>query len=111
MRKTIRNVTIVVPVLITSCHVLLKLKIGPVNPHTTMIPQARTNAVVVPVHRVTTDAVCSSHGPSPFFLVRATIARSPLQHPVNSFHSSPVVVGRQLRRDSSWSSVSAAPAL
>ena len=34
IRKTIRNVTIVVPVLITSCHVSEKSKIGPeIRPH------------------------------------------------------------------------------
>jgi hypothetical protein len=31
MRKTIKNVMMVVPVLMTSCHVSLKLNIGPVK--------------------------------------------------------------------------------
>src|SRR3954463_4694467 len=85
MRNTIKKVTIVVPVLITSCHVLLKLKIGPVKPQTTMIPQARTNAVVVPAQRVTTDADRSSHRPSALSFLRATITRCSLQHPASRF--------------------------
>src|SRR3954470_13169166 len=44
MRKTIRKVTMVVPVLITSCHVSEKLKIGPVTAQTTMISAASRNA-------------------------------------------------------------------
>src|SRR5215470_4531015 len=53
MRKTIRNVTIVVPVLITSCHVSENLKSGLVAAHTTMIPAAIANAIALPVHLVT----------------------------------------------------------
>src|SRR5437867_370944 len=41
MRNTIRNVTIVVPVLITSCHVSLKPKCRPKSAHTTIITAAR----------------------------------------------------------------------
>src|SRR5437867_1535608 len=41
MRNTIRNVTIVVPVLITSCHVSLKPKCEPKSAHTTIITAAR----------------------------------------------------------------------
>src|SRR5436305_3628127 len=45
MRKTIKNVMMVVPVLITSCHVSLKWKMGPEAAHTMMIrtaiPKAR----------------------------------------------------------------------
>src|ERR1041384_7240894 len=51
MRKTIRNVTMVVPVLITSCHVSLKWKIGPVVAHSTMMATATTNAVGWPAVR------------------------------------------------------------
>jgi hypothetical protein len=40
MRKTMRNVMIVVPVLITNCHVLLKPKSGPVIAQTMMMPAA-----------------------------------------------------------------------
>src|SRR5438552_18185400 len=49
MRKTIRNVTIVVLVLITSCHVSLQWKIGPVIPHTTITEKATMNAAGWPV--------------------------------------------------------------
>src|SRR5215213_11093922 len=44
MRNTIRNVTIVVPVLMTSCHVSVKPNIGPVAAHETTTPIATTNA-------------------------------------------------------------------
>ena len=43
----------VVPVLITSCHVSEKAKRGPVTAHTTMTPRATMKADVPPVHRVT----------------------------------------------------------
>src|SRR5687767_3201904 len=43
IRNTIRNVTIVVPVLITSCQVSLKPKTGPVTAHATMIDAAMMN--------------------------------------------------------------------
>ena len=39
-----RNVTIVVPVLITSCHVELKWNSGPVAAHTTTTSNATANA-------------------------------------------------------------------
>ena len=42
----------VVPVLITSCHVSLKPKIGPVTNHTTTIASAATIAQGVPTARV-----------------------------------------------------------
>src|SRR4051812_3507450 len=63
----------VVPVLMTSCQVLLKLKIGPVSAHTTMMPQASENALVLPVQRVTAAADRSSHRPSAVFFLRATM--------------------------------------
>src|ERR1044071_5150729 len=44
MRKTIRNVTMVVPVLMTSCHVSLKPKRGPVTAQTMMVPAAMAKA-------------------------------------------------------------------
>jgi hypothetical protein len=44
IRKTIRKVTIVVPVLMTSCHVSENRKIGPVTAQTTMTVMARRNA-------------------------------------------------------------------
>src|SRR3954471_416276 len=63
----------VVPVLMTSCHVLLILKIGPVTTHTTMMPQASENALVLPVQRVTAAADRSSHRPSAALFLRAAI--------------------------------------
>src|ERR1700726_4151567 len=41
MRKTMRKVTTVVPVLMTSCQVSLKLKIGPVTAQVTTTAVAR----------------------------------------------------------------------
>src|SRR5690242_13781191 len=49
MRKTMRNVTIVVAVLITSCQVSLNPKIGPETPQTTMIATAAMNVTGLPV--------------------------------------------------------------
>src|SRR5262249_13697310 len=45
MRKTMRKVTMVVPVLITSCHVSENPKIGPVIPHTRTVSDAAIKAV------------------------------------------------------------------
>src|SRR2546421_8051645 len=53
MRKTIRKVTMVVPVLITSCQVSEKWKSGPVASHSAMTSAARPNAQELPVQRVT----------------------------------------------------------
>src|SRR6478735_138841 len=47
---------IVVPVLMTSCQVSLKSKNGPVIAQTTIVPRARTNAIVLPVQSVTARA-------------------------------------------------------
>src|SRR5690348_15778524 len=52
IRNTIKNVTIVVPVLMTSCHVSLKWKSGPVTPHTMTINTARMNAYDEPALRL-----------------------------------------------------------
>jgi len=46
---------IVVPVLITSCHVSEKLKIGPVTSHITMTARAIMNAGVLPAAFETRD--------------------------------------------------------
>jgi len=51
MANTIRNVTIVVPVLMTSCHVSEKPNNGPVTPHTITMATAATNANGVPAAR------------------------------------------------------------
>src|SRR5215218_9109406 len=49
IRNTIRNVTIVVPVLITSCQVSLKAKRGPVTAQTTITATARKKVSGRPV--------------------------------------------------------------
>src|SRR5215813_9230649 len=51
IRKTMRNVTIVVPVLMTNCHVSLKPKTGPVPAQTTITVTATRNATGRPVTR------------------------------------------------------------
>ena len=53
IRNTIRNVTIVVPVLITSCQVSEKWKIGPVTSQTTITARRAANAHELPVQAVT----------------------------------------------------------
>ena len=50
-QKTIKNVTIVVTVFMTNCHVSLNLNIGPVIPHIKMIKAAMMNAAGWPVAR------------------------------------------------------------
>ena len=52
MRNTIRKVTMVVPVLMTSCQVSEKWNNGPVKPQTTMIPTAKMKACVLPAASV-----------------------------------------------------------
>src|SRR4051812_24651666 len=49
IRKTIRKVTIVVPVFITSCQVSEKWKIGPVTAHVTIRSPAHTKAIFDPI--------------------------------------------------------------
>jgi hypothetical protein len=56
IRNTIRKVTIVVPVLITSCQVSEKWKSGPVMPQTRIVPSARPNAGTLPENRVAAEA-------------------------------------------------------
>jgi hypothetical protein len=51
MRKTIKNVIMVVLVLMTSCQVSLKWKIGPVIAQSTMIPRATINVTGRPAAR------------------------------------------------------------
>lgn len=51
IRKTIRNVTMVVPVLITSCQVSLKANNGPVTSHETTTPAASAKEVGWPLAR------------------------------------------------------------
>src|SRR5437016_4060122 len=59
MIKTIRNVMIVVPVLITSCHVSEKLNMGPVTNHMITITQAIINAAGLPEALVIFVAILS----------------------------------------------------
>ena len=56
MRNTIRNVTMVVPVLMTSCQVSEKSKIGPVIAQTRTIPSASAKAGTLPVKCVAAEA-------------------------------------------------------
>src|SRR6185369_838175 len=65
MRNTIRNVTIVVPVFMTSCHVSENPKTGPVTPHTTIVPNAMTKAQELPDQVVTASEKVSSACPIP----------------------------------------------
>lgn len=46
-----RNVTIVVPVLMTSCQVSLKAKTGPTTAQSTMTPTAAPNVIGLPLRR------------------------------------------------------------
>src|SRR5262245_26870418 len=64
IRKTIRKVTTVVPVLITSCHVSEKRKIGPVTSQTMMMLTAIANAQELPVQAVTARDQVSSFLPT-----------------------------------------------
>ena len=53
MRNTIKNVTIVVPVLMTSCHVSEKPNKGPLTPQATTIAQLATKVRGEPAPRAT----------------------------------------------------------
>src|SRR2546428_10158554 len=72
MRKTIRKVTMVVPVLMTSCQVSLKWKMGPVAAHSTIMATAITNAVGWPAVRAVHFAKCEN------FVVRYIIVVPPV---------------------------------
>jgi hypothetical protein len=70
MRKTIRNVTMVVPVLITSCHVSENPKNGPEIAQTTTVPRARAKTQALPTSREPTFATsANSLLKTPGFLV------------------------------------------
>src|SRR5687767_5461908 len=60
MRKTIRNVTIVVPVLITSCHVLEKPNRGPLAAQSTTTATASIKPLPLPTKSVTRVAATSA---------------------------------------------------
>src|SRR5262245_41884974 len=64
MRNTIRNVAIVVPVLMTSCHVSENRNGGQTAVHTMMVASAVANAPVLPVHLVTVSDSDSTLAPS-----------------------------------------------
>src|SRR5271165_6411408 len=51
IKNTIRKVTMVVPVLMTSCHVSEKSKNGPLTAHTMMVATARANTHARPTSR------------------------------------------------------------
>ena len=53
MRNTIRNVTIVVPVLMTSCQVSENANIGPLAAHAITIRQQIRNVIGAPAARAT----------------------------------------------------------
>ena len=59
----------VVPVLMTSCHVLENSKIGPVTSHTTMVAVGRPKASEVPVHSVAVREIRSNQPPLPFMTI------------------------------------------
>src|SRR5262249_36198951 len=61
MRNTIRKVIIVVPVLMTSCHVSLKPNTGPVHAHTTIPVTATPKAIGRPVTRAVHLAKRTNH--------------------------------------------------
>src|SRR5690349_16475079 len=54
IRNTMRNVTIVVPVLMKSCHASEYLKRGPVTAHNTTMESAVIKAQLLPAASVTT---------------------------------------------------------
>src|SRR2546428_4877947 len=64
MRKTIWNVTIVVPVLMTSCQVLEKRKVGPRAAQSSTTARAQVKAVVLLARRVTRSDSASIRRPT-----------------------------------------------
>ena len=62
MRNTIRKVTMVVPVLMTSCQVSEKSKTGPVTAQTRTTPSAKAKAGTLPVKCVAREAKRSKTG-------------------------------------------------
>src|ERR1044071_3532313 len=95
MRKTIRRVTMVVPVLMTSCQVSEKWKIGPLTSQMTMTATAMMNAAVEPVFRVAAAAKRSK----PLALraegggASGMPARAHAVRPYRTFAIGPIVVG------------------
>src|SRR5262249_41187805 len=65
IKNTIRKVTIVVPVLMTSCHVSEKRKNGPDATQTTTVNSARPKPHDEPAHVVTCSESRASHAPMP----------------------------------------------
>src|SRR4051812_47357658 len=74
IRNTMRNVTIVVPVLMTSCQVSLNPNIGPVTAQTTMIAAATVNADGLPVVRAVHLANRENHDRDRAGLIGALLA-------------------------------------
>src|ERR1044072_1907248 len=67
----------VVPVLMTNCHVSEKLKSGPLTIQITITSKASMKAVEVPVASVALREKRSSSWPSPFFFFPDIIASDP----------------------------------
>src|SRR6266446_5038497 len=90
MRKTIRNVTIVVPVLMTSCHESEKWKIGPVTAHTSTTARAAMNAQWLPTASETRHANALNHpsGRSSVMLPTCALTR-PHGRPARAPHLRP----------------------
>ena len=59
----------VVPVLMTSCHVSENLNIGPVIPHSNIIAQAKMNAAGFPEAFVMLVAILSKNKENRFFFL------------------------------------------
>src|SRR5262245_11329742 len=81
MRKTIRKVTIVVPVLMTSCQVSEKPKRGPVAAQIRTMPRARKNVQAEPT---TSDVTCANLRKNSFMVPlcdECPTRRRGLEHP------------------------------
>src|SRR6476660_1762768 len=92
MRNTIRNVTMVVPVLITSCHVSENPKSGPLTAHTRTMPAAVMNVDARPA----ASEVLLASSPKNFEIPEDSLAfsvpfmdSSPLCQPAGKFGTAP----------------------
>jgi hypothetical protein len=83
MRKTIKKVMIVVPVLMTSCQVSLNPKSGPVTAHATTTETAIRNVTGLPVTLAVNFAKRENQD---FDLVGLINHSSDFQTPNNSYH-------------------------
>src|SRR4051812_6207047 len=84
IRNTMRKVTIVVPVLITSCQVSLNPNRGPVAAHTTMTAAAAVNADGLPMVRAVAFANRENHDLDLVGLIGALLTkRIAIIHPLS----------------------------